>query len=158
MQQFMEFVDRKQREAIDHLELIEKIFKKTDMEVKPHLDDENPYIYIKSPDKKLSFEGIRIYQIGDMIAYRVQKQEKTEPYGKTYSLNIEDMFNDFMSENMSEDDATEKVMKSIVDEIKKFFRKSAQAEEEIRTGDKDGLGLIVKTGGTDYSSTVVNRM
>ena len=67
------------------------------------------------------------------------------------------MFNDFMSEGMTKEEAGEKVIESLGDEIKKFFKRSVKAEEELRTGQKDGLGLIIKTGGTDYSSTVLNR-
>jgi hypothetical protein len=68
------------------------------------------------------------------------------------------MYNDFMSENMDEKEAAEKVMEAMVNEIKKFFHHSAQAEDKLRTGQKDGVGMIVKTGGSDYSSTVLNRI
>jgi len=158
MQQFLEFVDRKQRESKEHLKLVEKALRKGHMHVYAHLEDDDPHLFVKSPTKKLSFEGVRVYTIGDRVAYRVQKLEKTEPYGKAYSLNIEDMFHDFMSENMDEETAAKKVMESMVSELKKFFHKSERAEEEMRGGDKDGVGLIVKTGGSDYSSTVLNRL
>ncbi len=157
MQNFFEFVDRKQREAVDDLEIVAKALEKGDLDVKKHLHDDQPYLFVKSNNKKLSFEGIRVYKIGEQIAYRIQRLEKSEPFGKTYALNLDDMFNDFMSEGMSKEEAGEKVIESLGDEIKKFFKKSVKAEEELRTGQKDGLGLIIKTGGTDYSSTVLNR-
>ena len=159
MQNFMEFVDRKQRESREQLRLVKKILDEAKMEVKDHLDEgDEPYLFVKANNKKLPFEGIRLYHIGDQIAYRVQNLEDTEPYGKAYALNMEDMFNDFMSENMGEDEAGKKVMESVVKEIKKFFKRSAEAEEEIRTGQKDGVGTIIKTGGTDYSAMVLNRL
>ena len=158
MQNFFEFVDRKQREAVDDLEVVAKALKKGKLEVREHLKDDQPYLFVKSGNKKLSFEGVRVYKIGDQIAYRIQRLEKSEPFGKTYALNLDEMFNDYMSDGMSKEEAGEKVIESLGDEIKKFFRKSEKAEEELRTGQKDGLGLIVKTGGTDYSSTVLNRV
>lgn len=158
MDQFLEFVDRKQREAKKHLKLIERLLRKGGMQVFAHLEqEEDPYIFVKSPSHKLSFDGLRIYEIGEMVAYRIQKEEKTHPFGKAYLLDLEDMFNDFMSENMEEEEAGKKVIESVVEELKKFFQKSAKAEQEMRNSGQDGSGLIVKTGGTDYSSTVLNR-
>ena len=153
---FLEFVDRKQREAKKHLKLIEQLFRKNGMEVYGHIEKEDdPYIFVKSP-KKLSFDGIRIFEIGNMVAYRVQKQEKTQPYGKSYMLGVEDMFNDFLSENMSEEEAGKKVIESVVEEIKTFFERSGKAESEIK--DADMPGLILKTGGSDYSSMVMSKL
>lgn len=158
MQNFMEFIDRKQREGKKQLKLMEKVLRKGGLTVYSHLEDDDPYLFVKANSRKLSFEGVRIYQIGDSIAYRVQKLEKTEPYGQPYSLNVEDMFNDYMGENMTEEEAGEKTMQSAVEELKKFFHKSEKAEEEERTGQKDGVGLIVKAGGSDYSSMVLNKL
>jgi hypothetical protein len=159
MKQFLEFIDRKQRESKTHLKLIEKCLIKGGLSVYSHLEDsDDPYIFVKSPNHKLSFDGIRIYEIGDMVAYRIQKEEKTQPFGKSYWLDVEDMFNDFMSENIKEEDAGKQVIESIIDEVKKFFSRSSKAEEEIRDSGQDGTGLIIKTGGTDYSTTVLNRV
>jgi hypothetical protein len=158
MKVFLEFIDRKQREAKRQLKIFEKSLRKGKLHVYSHIEDDDPHLFVKANNKKLSFEGIRIYHIGDGIAYRVQKLEKTEPYGKSYALNVEEMYNDFMSENMDEKEAAEKVMEAMVNEIKKFFHHSAQAEDKLRTGQKDGVGMIVKTGGSDYSSTVLNRI
>lgn len=158
MQQFLEFVDRKQRESKRQLKLVEKALRQGHFHVYGHLEDDDPYLFVKSPSKKLSFEGVRVYTIGDQVAYRVQKMEKTEPYGKPYALNLEDMFNDYMSEDMDEEEAGKKVVESMISELKKFFSKSEEAEEDMRSKTGDGVGLIVKTGGSDYSSTVLNRL
>lgn len=154
--QFLEFVDRKQREAKKHLKLIERLLRKGGMEVYSHLEnEEEPFVFVKAKDQKLSFDGIRIYEIGDMIAYRIQKEEKTHPFGKAYMLDIEDMFNDYMSENMKEEDAGKKVIQSVVEELKKFFYKSAKAEDELRDVD---VKIDVKPNNTDYGSTVINKI
>lgn len=153
-----EWIDRRQREAKKHLKLIEKLLKKSNFEVDSYLEDENPYVFVKSPQKtKLSFEGIRIYEIGEMIAYRVQREKKTEPFGKAYLLDLEEMFNDYMSENMKENDAGKKVIESVALEVKKFFKKSGEAEQELL--DSEGGGVILNAaGGSDYSSMVMNKM
>ncbi len=158
MQNFMEFVDRKQRETRHRLGLIKDVLEGQDLKVKAHLHADDPYLFVKADNKKVPFEGVRVYHIGDQIAYRVQNLENSEPYGKAYALKLEDMFNDFMSENISEEEAGKKVMEAVAKEIKKFFSSSARASEEIRTGQKDGVGTIIKTGGTDYSAMVLNRL
>ena len=158
MQQFLEFIDRKQREGKKHLKLIERLLRKGGFNVYSHLEDEDSYIFVKAPNNKLSFDGIRVYEIGEMIAYRIQKEENTHPYGKAYMLDVEDMFNDFMSENMHEEQAGKKVIESVVDELKKFFSKSGKAEEELKDQGQDGTGLIIKAGGSDYSSQVMSKL
>lgn len=157
MQQFLEFIDRKQREGKKHLKLIERLLRKGGMSVYSHLEDEDSYIFVKAPSNKLSFDGIRVYEIGEMIAYRIQKEENTHPYGKAYMLDVEDMFNDFMSENMKEEEAGHKVVESVVEELKKFFSKSSKAEEELKD-QGDGSNLIIKAGGSDYSSQVMSKL
>lgn len=157
MQNFFEFIDKKQRSALRHLNLIERLLKKSGMQVSAFLEDENPYVFVKSPKGKLSFDGIRVYEIGEMIAYRVQREQKTEPFGKSYLLDIEDMFNDFMSENMKEEEAGNKVIESVVSELKKFFDKSAKAEQEIQDNEQDG-GILLKAGmSSDYSNAISSK-
>lgn len=158
MKQFLEFIDRRQREAKRHLKLVEKMLKKHGMEVQSFLEEEEPYIFVKATED-LSFEGIRIYEIGNSLAYRVQKEAETHPYGTAYSLSLEDMFNDFMSDNINEDQAARKVMESTTKELKKFFRKSAEAEMELGNRlDAPDNNYILRTGGSDYSSLVINKM
>ena len=57
---FREFVDRKQREAIKHLKLLEQLFKQSGIKVQSFTEDEDPYLFVYSPDERLSFDGIRI--------------------------------------------------------------------------------------------------
>lgn len=156
MEQFLEFIDRKQRDAKKHLDLIERLLKQNGMQATQHLDEDDPYVFVKSPGQKLSFDGIRIYEIGQMVAYRIQKEEKTHPYGKAYLLDIEDMFNDFMGENMEEEEAGNKVIESVVEEIKKFFDKSAKAEQELKDSPNSFFGLS-PNGGVGYAGAVLNR-
>lgn len=161
MELFLEFLDRKQREGKNHLKMINKILSNEGFKVKSFLDEDDsdePYLFVYNNKKDTPFEGIRIYEIGNMIAYRPQRREKTHPYGSAYKIDMEGMFNDFMSENMSEEKAGKKVMQSLVHEVEKFFRKSAHAEADMQGKETDGLGLIVKTGGSDYASMLLNKM
>ena len=157
MKNFFEFVDRKQRESRKHLQLIEKALKKSGMNIINFIDQDDSYVFIKNNSPDASFAGIRIYEIGDSLAYRVQKEPETEPYGTAYLVDLEEMFNDFMGEGMKEEKAGEKVIDSLVLEINKFFEKSAKAQTEVENTPV-GLPAILKTGGTDYSGLVTSKM
>jgi len=155
MEMFLEFIDRKQREARRHLKIVEQLLKKGGLSVKAHIDDEDPYVFLKATNPKLSFDGIRIYEVGEMVAYRVVKEEKTEPYGKAYQLNLEEMFNDYMSESPHQEEAAQKVIEGVTNELKRFFDKSALAERDLKDHEfGDNGNVILKTGGSDYSSLV----
>ena len=154
---FFEFVDRKQRESIKHLKIIKKMLEQSNVKVDDFLDNENPYIFVKNPLKeKLEFEGIRIFQIGEMIAYRVQREKDTEPYGKSYLLDLEEMFNDYMSENIEEEKAGEMVINGVVKELRKFFEKSFEAEGKLNDVDP-GVILPASITGTSYSGNLFNK-
>lgn len=163
---FGEFVDKKKREAIHQLELVKQVLERQGLRVDNFLyaeEDDDPYIYCFSPTRNGSFDGIRIYKIGDQLAFRVQKESKTHPYGAAYPLPIEEMFHDFLSdEGIDQREAGQKVIEAVVKEIRRFFEKSIRAEREEREraieGEKDPQGnVLVKTTGTDYSSLVYNK-
>ena len=160
MEKFLEFVDKKKRDAKKHLKIVKKMFESNGIHVKSYLNDDDPYIYVVAPNRSLSFEGIRIYQIGDRIAFRVQREEATHPFGKAYLLDIEEMFSDFMSDNIKEEEAGHKVVKAVINEVKLFFEKSLDAEKDVEQGDieVDGDPLdrtMIPTTGTDYSSKLL---
>ena len=67
-----------------------------------------------------------------MVAYRIAREAETEPYGTAYQLDLENMYNDYMSEITHPEKAGKKVIESVAKEIKTFFKKSADAEEENR--------------------------
>lgn len=158
MEIFNEFIDKKQREARRHLHILRQILENHKLKVEDYRDDEEPYIYVKAPDS-LSFGGIRIYKVANQVAFRIQREQKTHPYGKAYSLDIEDMFSDYMSDNIEEEEAGKKVMKSLVQEVQQFFEKSKNAEQKIKRGefDRDFLdGIVLRNTGTDYANQVTS--
>lgn len=158
---FSEFVNKKTREAKKQLAILEKVLTKSGLNVGNFLEEDNPYLFLHNTTGGSSFGGVRIYKIGNSVAYRVQKEDKTHPYGKAYLLDVEGMFSDLISDN-TEQKAGEEVIKSIIQELRRFFEKSSAAEKEIRQGEFDGsadpLGRItVNPFGTDFSNTITSN-
>lgn len=162
---FGDFVDKKKRDSLRQLGLIRQMLEAEGLKVDNFLEnsEEEPYIFVFNPSRNGSFDGLRVYKIGDIISFRIQKENKTHPYGSAYAMPIEDMFQDFMSdEDIDEVKAGKKVMESVSKEIRKFFEKSVEAERDERDEliDKDNSSagsVLVKTTGTDYSSLVHNK-
>lgn len=158
MKTFLEFVERKERESLRHLKLLSKMLK-NDFAIEEFLqNNKDPYIFVKVPSqyKSMSFKGVRIYEIGDCMAYRIQQESETEPYGTAYAIKIQEMFNDFMTD-MEEEKVLDEIKKQIVNEIKNFFAKTSKAEDEMINKGMDQQNYIMKAGGTDYSSMVLNK-
>ena len=159
MHTFNEFIDKKSREAKKQLGIVKKILEKNNQIVGDHREDEEPHLFLKCPDGRTSFDGVRIYKIADSLAYRIQREEKTHPFGKAYPLDIEDMFSDYMTDTKDQEKAGKAVIKSIVEELNKFFQKSAEAENELKQSEFDKSGdplgrVTVRTTGTDYANQV----
>lgn len=163
---FGDFVDKRKRDNLRQLGLIRQTLESQGFKVDNFLEnsEEDPYVFVFNPSRNGSFDGLRIYKIGDIISFRIQKENKTHPYGAAYAIPIEDMFQDFMSdEDIDEVGAGKKVMESVAKEIRKFFEKSVEAERDERDKilDRDNSngagGVLVKTTGTDYSSLVHNK-
>lgn len=157
---FGEFIDKKKRDATRQLEVVEKVLRKGGLKVESFLeaDSKDPYIFCFNPSKNGSFEGIRLYKIGNTIAFRIQKESKTHPYGKAYPLNIEEMFNDLLSdEDVDEKTAGKKVMEAVAKEVRKFFERSAEAEKDSKQSEINDKDVSLRGQGADYSSLVYNK-
>jgi hypothetical protein len=154
---FLEFVDKKEREGKKHLKIIKKLLESQGIKVAAHLDEEDPYIFMWNPNQNVTFDGIRIYKIGEQIAYRIQKEENTQPFGKAYPLDIEDMFNDLMSDHHKPEDAGKEVVKAVVEEVKRFFAQSAEAEKDLRSGEFSNDGIAMRSTNTDYANLVYTK-
>lgn len=159
---FSEFITRKKREAIKQLSILKKLLEVSGFRISNFLDenfdDSEPYIFCYNAEQDpSSFEGIRIYKIGDQIAFRIQKQDKTHPFGKAYIIPVEEMFNYFL-EDMNEKEAGEEIIKMISKEIRTFFEKCRRAENDLMQGSFEGQdSLTVRTTGTDYSAQIYNK-
>ncbi len=161
MQTFNEYVDKKERESKKHLKIVKKALESSDYKVSEHLTDDDPYIFVFSPEKNLSFEGVRVYKIAGSFAYRIQKEEKTQPFGDAYPLDIEEMFEDLMTDNHNPEKAGKEVVKAISETIKKFFTGTAKAEKDLMSSEFDRnnpMGQVaVRSGDTDYSSMIFSK-
>lgn len=162
---FGEFIDKKKRESVKQLTLVKQLLERQGMKVENFLTtgDEEPYVFCFCPTRNGSFDGVRIYKIGNELAFRIQKENQTHPYGAAYPLPVEEMFHDLLSdENSDQLKAGKKVIEAINKEIRSFFDKSIEAEHDEREKniemDKDTEGnVLVRTTGTDYSSLVYNK-
>lgn len=163
---FGDFIDKKQRDTLKQLGLLKKLFERNGMKVESHLETDekdDPYIFCLNPMGGASFDGIRIYRVGDRLAFRIQKESQTHPYGTAYPLNVEEMFHDLLSdENVDQKKAGERVIEMVGKEVKKFFEKSIDAERDERKatieGDPEHAGnVLVRTTGTDYSSLIHSK-
>ncbi len=155
---FGDFVNKKKRDGIHQLNLIRQMLERQGFRVDNFLEnsDEEPYIFCFNPSKSGSFDGLRIYKIGNIISFRVQKENRTHPYGSAYAIPIEEMFQDFLSdEDIDEVSAGKRVIDSVSKEIRKFFNKSDEADKTLGSEliDRDG-NLLIKSSGTDYSAQV----
>jgi hypothetical protein len=151
---FSSFLDKKNKEIKKELEIIKDILKEGNFEVKDFFCDEYPYLFLKNTEPGLDFDGVRIYKVGSNLAYRIQKESETAPYGAAYSLDLEEIFEDLITD-MDEEKAAEQVKKAVREEFKTFFKKSAQAQEEINSGSLDPLSkVIVGNSHGDLSNTM----
>lgn len=129
---FSSFVDVKNKEIIEKLKVLSKVLSQ-DFEVKEFLEDmENPYLYV-SPEKTmdLPFDGVRVYQIGSSFAYRVQNENKSEPYGNAYPLNIEQAYED-LAPDMEGVKMAKTISNIVIEEFESFFKQSSKAEVDQR--------------------------
>ena len=164
MKSFKDYIDIKQRKAIKQLQIIGNVLERSGLKVMDFTEnndlDHEPYIFIHNTSGTRFFDGIRIYSIGNQLAYRVQKEETTHPFGKAYRLDVEEMFNDFLEEeDADEKKAGHMIIEELPKMVKRFFERSAKAEQEIETQDivdkKDQT--IRSTTGTDYSQMIYKK-
>jgi hypothetical protein len=153
---FSSFLDIKHRQVKKELGIIKEILS-NEFQVEDFLSKDDPYIYLKSTEDA-PFQGVRIYKIGSNIAYRIQNDSETEPYGKAYPLNLEEIFNDIIPD-MNEEEAGEAVMSALVAEFQNFFKKSAEAEKDFMMGkfskkDVATSTIVVGSNSGDFSNSI----
>ncbi len=132
MPNFFEYVDRKQRQVVRQLKIVKRILAQAGLQVASHLDfhhKEEPYLYVYNPNSDTKF-GLRVYGVGEELAYRLQRKEKTHPYGKPNRLIVADMWDDFKAEGKDDTAAAEEVIKAVGEEVADYFKQSAKAEKK----------------------------
>jgi len=158
---FSDFLSKKKRDDHKQLSILEKILRNKGLKTENFLEEQmdDPYIFCYAPSKNCTFDGVRIYKIADTLAFRVQKESETHPYGRAYPLNVEQMFEDFLTDDkVTKKEAALKVMEEVATGIRRFFDKSADIEKESRFGViEDGDNVALRSQATDYSSMVYNK-
>jgi len=139
---FSTFVDKKTNKARKDLDVLMNVLKEGDIDVKGFLKSRDPYLFVPSTKKGLDFGGVRIYKIGSSLAYRIQNEAETEPYGISYPLDIEEMFEELMGE-MEEQEAAKEIKKAVIEELNHFFKKSLEAQDEIGSNEFDPQSKII---------------
>lgn len=153
---FFDYINRKLLTSKRKLKIIHKMLEHAKIKNKLYLKNtDDPYLFVYSTDENCDFEGIRIYSIGNNVAFRIQNRDDTHPYGKSYLLDFENVFNTFMSKKDADpEDSGKEVMKYFIEEIKKFFKMSAMAQNNF---DKNDNKLMLRNTGTDYSANVYSK-
>lgn len=127
---FSNFLDKKSKEARKQLKIVGDILERGEFKVDCFINEENPYIYVRSSHDGLTFDGVRVYKVGDELAYRVQRESKTAPYGIAYGLNLEEIFGDLVAD-MGDEEAAKHINKALLQEFKNFFKRSSEAQDEL---------------------------
>jgi hypothetical protein len=127
----------------------------------------DPHLWVQAHPQPEEYRGLRIYLLGNICAFRVQKLEKTEPYGKSYLLDLQEMYDNILEDLGEEEDnkdpnmAMNILIKQMCDKIRKFYIDSIKDEEEFLSAQLNGperqdIGgaAILPVTGIDYSSQV----
>lgn len=154
---FSSFLDIKNKKTIKELGILKDLLSK-DFQIESFLESDKPYLYLRSKEKDdLSFDGVRIYKVGSNLAYRIQNESETEPYGQAYPLNLEDMFEELVPD-MNEEEAGEIIAHALIEEFNNFFKKSSEIQNELKKGqfNKNDIGspVVVGSNSGDYTNSI----
>ncbi len=151
--------------AKKRLRLLMNVLQKDGLRVEDFTHDEHePYIFVYAYPVPTTFEGVRFYMHGDILAFKTQKKPETQPYGEAYELDLQTMLMDIFEneKDKSEKNITKVLLKLVGREIRDHFKKAKSAEQDILTGqvadNKAAAGqIIIRNNGTDYANTVTSK-
>jgi len=162
MKNFLEFVNVKDDQKVENLELLTTILRNDGLKVHEFLDNhKEPYIYVFNPLDDLSFQGVTVYKKGDILAFRAQRYQDSQPYGSAYNIDMQGIYDDLLYKENDKKKALGIICKKLCKNMRDFFRKSKKAEDEVLKSqlrspeDSDGAGqIIIRNTGTDYSNQI----
>lgn len=143
---FSTFLDKKTNKARKELGIIRDILSKGGMKVDDATEESDPFLFVPSTKQSLDFGGVRIYKVGSNMAYRIQNERNSEPYGESYPLDLEGIFEDLISE-MDSEKAAKEVKKAVLEELKGFFEGSLKAQDELISSGLDPHNKIIVVPG-----------
>ena len=149
---FLEYVGKKNRDAIKELRIVKRMLKYAGFQIESHIHDkhEDPYLFVYNPGDNPSF-GLRIYKLGGQDVYfRPQKSLKKHPWGEAKTLDLKGIYEDVKSDESDDDKAAQKIIKAVADELKDYFKANAKAEKHMKKGsDGSPLGAVAVRGSLD---------
>ena len=162
---FNEYVNRHHFMSKKRLRLLMAALQKDGLRTDDYTHDEHePYVFVYAYPTPTTFEGVRFYMHGDILAFKTQKKPETQPYGEAYELDLQTMLMDIFEneEDKSEKHITTILGKLIGREMRDHFKKEKAAEQDMLTGqvgdDKKNAGqIVIKNNGTDYSNTIFSK-
>lgn len=150
MLQFLEYMEKTDKETIDKIKTLYELLKKDkDMEVKDFTEDENnPFIFVKTPLNSEVYEilselniGIKIFNIGEKLVYRLYHGPRGVPIGPSKVLEDHEDIATAMQSGKSEQEAYEDLYKSVSEKLKKFTEKVLENLESKIGGMKPPLKM-----------------
>lgn len=165
MKTFLEFHNVIDQETKEDLEMLLHVLRKDGLRVEDFLESgDMPYIFCYNPLEDTSFQGVRIYKHGTILAFKVAKFPDSQPYGAAYNIDLQGMYDALIEDKKEKKEALKELCKKVCEEMRKFFRKSKIAEDkivksQIRDPDAlDGAGqIVIRNTGTDYSNNVYSN-
>lgn len=161
MKTFLEYqVHRIKQDNPKRLQTLKKCLVKSGLFVDDFTEGDDCHIFVTAKPSPQEFEGIRIYCLGNICSYRVQKLKDTEPYGKSYLLDLQKTFDDILEEKgmkASNKDCVEALIERIGKEIRDFFAQSMKDEDEYyqsEIGSDPAGSMVLPAYSQDYSSSV----
>jgi len=159
LQEFYNVLDDQKK---TDLETLLRIFRSDGLKVHEFLDrKKDPYIYVFNPLNDLSFQGISVYKHGDILCYRPQRYQDSQPYGAAYLVKMQDIYDDLIYKEKEKSRALSVLCKKLCKDVRSFFRQSKGAEDSIMKSqmrspsDIDGTGqIVIRNTGTDYSDKI----
>lgn len=143
---FSAFLDKKTNKARKELGIVRDILSEGGIKVDDATKESDPFLFVPSTKQSLDFGGVRIYKIGSTVAYRIQNEKNSEPYGESYPLDLEGIFEDLISE-MDSEKAAKKVKEAVLEELKGFFESSLKAQDELISSGLDPHNKIIVVPG-----------
>jgi len=165
MKTFLEYqIHRIKQDNPKRLQTLKKCLVKSGLFVDDFTEGEDCHLFVTAMPSPQEFEGIRIYCLGNICSYRVQKVKDTEPYGKAYLLDLQKTFDDILEEKgmkASNKDCVEAFIERIGKEIRDFFAQSMKDEDEFYQSEIDAedksdpaSAMVLPAYTQDYSSSV----
>lgn len=108
------------------LAIFAEVMRRADLHVIPRFDGAEPHLFVsRGPDRT----GVRIYEIGDRLAFRVQDLPDGEPHGRAFGIDVQRLFEEIIEEidDKTPENAAWLLLGELGNAMKSFFADSIKA-------------------------------